>query len=356
MHRFLFDLMKKFELCFTFPDDDAHYLIPDLLDKQEPPDTEEFLRDDCLHFEYRYPVLPQGLLPRFIVRTHALSTGLPRWRSGVILEFEGNRAMVKADVEAKRMSICVTGPVAGRRRLLAVIRSDFERIHANFNNLNPEAYVQVPRYSGVSISYTKLLAFESEGESTYSDVVAGKIVKLDVQDLLNGVDLEGERKTRSPMERDIDGKKELNLFYSYSHKDETLRNDLETHLKILERRGLIQSWHDRMIEAGDEWKKQIDDNLERADIILLLISADFIVSDYCWEKEMQHALEKHKAGEARVIPVILRDVNWQAAPFAMLQALPKDGKPVTLWPDKDSAWRNVSEGIERAVKQMQKKP
>jgi internalin A len=95
--------------------------------------------------------------------------------------------------------------------------------------------------------------------------------------------------------------------------------------------------------------------LERADIILLLVSADFIASDYCYEKEMGRALERHAQGEARVIPAIVRDVNWRIAPFAKLQALPKDGRAVTLWEDRDSAWRNVSEGIERVVEEMRKK-
>jgi internalin A len=146
----------------------------------------------------------------------------------------------------------------------------------------------------------------------------------------------------------------MRLFYSYSHKDENLRNELDTHLKLLRRQGLIETWHDRKIEAGDEWKRKIDENLERADIILLLVSADFIASDYCWDKEMMRALQRHENGEAQVIPVIVRDVNWKRAPFAKLQALPKDGLAVTKWPDKDSAWRNVSEGIERIVEEIRK--
>jgi len=151
------------------------------------------------------------------------------------------------------------------------------------------------------------------------------------------------------------GRQAVRLFYSYSHKDESLRNELETHLKLLQRQGLIETWHDRKIEAGEEWKQKIDDNLERADIILLLVSADFIASDYCYEIEMKRALERHEKKEARVIPVIVRDVNWRIAPFAKLQALPKDGKAVALWENKDSAWRNVSEGIERVIEEMRKK-
>jgi internalin A len=145
-----------------------------------------------------------------------------------------------------------------------------------------------------------------------------------------------------------------NNAYSYSHKDETLRNELETHLKLLQRQGLIETWNDRQIEAGDEWRQKIDENLERADIILLLISADFIASDYCYDKEMGRALERHDQKEARVIPVILRDCSWTSAPFGKLQALPKDGKAVTLWDNKDSAWRNVSEGIEKVADAMRK--
>src|SRR5207247_4195411 len=129
---------KKFELCFSFPDQESRYLIPELLDKQEPETTAEFAPEECLHFQYHYRVLPEGLLPRFIVRTHALSEGQPRWRTGVVLAFEGSRALVKADVQEKKVFICVRGPVAGRRRLLAVIRSDCEHIHRSIEKLRPE--------------------------------------------------------------------------------------------------------------------------------------------------------------------------------------------------------------------------
>jgi internalin A len=126
-------------------------------------------------------------------------------------------------------------------------------------------------------------------------------------------------------------------------------------LKLLQRQGLIEPWQDRMIGAGEDWKDKIDDNLERADIILLLVSADFIASDYCWEKEMRRAMERQEAGEAQVIPVIVRNVDWTGALFAKLQALPRDGKAVAIWTDKDTAWRDVAEGIKSAVHVQRKK-
>ncbi len=142
------------------------------------------------------------------------------------------------------------------------------------------------------------------------------------------------------------------MFLSYSRRDENLRKQLETQLKLLQRQGVIASWDDRLIEAGKEWEDQILSNLEKADIILLLVSADFIASDYCYEIEMMHALDRHEEGTARVVPVVVRDVDWSDTPFAKLQALPRDGKAVRLWSDRDAAWRNVVEGIKRAAAEL----
>src|SRR5512135_3006988 len=141
----------------------------------------------------------------------------------------------------------------------------------------------------------------------------------------------------------------ISLFYSYSHKDEALRDELETHLTLLRRQGVVHGWHDRRITAGTEWEGQIDQHLEAADVILLLVSADFLASDYCYDKEMKRALERHGAGTARVIPVILRPCDWHTAPFWKLQALPKDGKPVTTWTNRDEAFTDIARGIREAV-------
>jgi hypothetical protein len=144
----------------------------------------------------------------------------------------------------------------------------------------------------------------------------------------------------------------LRVFISYSHIDERLRRKLETDLKLLQRQEVIAVWTDRKITAGEEWKGKIDDNLESADIILLLVSADFVDSDYCYGAEMTRALELHDDGKTRVIPVILRDVEWQSAPFGKLQALPKDGKAVMLWRNKDSAWKDVAASIRKVAEQI----
>ena len=144
----------------------------------------------------------------------------------------------------------------------------------------------------------------------------------------------------------------LELFYSYSHKDEELRDDLEEHLAMLKRDGVIAGWHDRRISGGREWEGQIDKHLNSADIILLLTSSAFLASDYCYDIEVRRAMERHEQEEARVIPVILRACDWHTAPFGKLQALPKDGKPVKQWPDPDVAFLDIANGIRRVAEEM----
>jgi O-acetyl-ADP-ribose deacetylase (regulator of RNase III) len=144
------------------------------------------------------------------------------------------------------------------------------------------------------------------------------------------------------------------VFISYSHKDERLCKRLETHLTSLKLEGLITDWHDRKIVPGSEWGREIDQHLNSAKIILLLLSADFMASRYIMDIEVDRALERHEAGDACVIPVVLKEVDWTHSRFRELQALPKDGKAVTLWPKQDSALVNVVEGIRTALQELVK--
>jgi len=355
MHPFVLDLMKKFELCFTFPDTDTHYLLPELLGIQEPEATVEFKLEECLNFRYEYEVLPEGLLPRFIVRTHSLSEGEYRWRTGVILRFEEGRALVKADVVDKKVFIQVTGQAEARRRLLAVIRSDFERIHADLK-FKPAELVPLIEHPDEAVTYQELLVYEQNGMKSFPKVIGNTVIQVDVQKHFNGVDLAGTRRREDRLEELAEMREEpVRVFISYAHKDERFRLALEPHLKLLQRQRLITTWHDRLIKPGTQWKDVIDANLEQAKIILLLVSADFLDSDYCWEIESKRALELHTTKEAVVIPIIIRDVRWSKAPFAELQALPANGKSVDKWKNKDSAWRNVADGIERVATELRKK-
>lgn len=154
----------------------------------------------------------------------------------------------------------------------------------------------------------------------------------------------------------IDSRTPISIFMSYSHRDEHFRDELAKHLSLLRRQGVISEWHDRRITAGNEWAGEIDVHLATADIILLLISADFLASDYCYGIELEQAMERHEAGEARVIPVIVRPVDWRSALFGKLQALPKDAKPVTSWRSSDEAFEDIARGIRLILEEVTSVP
>lgn len=139
------------------------------------------------------------------------------------------------------------------------------------------------------------------------------------------------------------------LVFSYSHADEDLRNELEKHLTPLKRMGVIETWHDRRIVSGKNFASEIDHNFSIAEVVLLLISPDFIASDYCYEIEMRQSLERHSRGETIVIPVILRPCVWQSLPFGQLLAATPDGKPIVKYPSIDDGFVEVVTSVKRAL-------
>ena len=182
-----------------------------------------------------------------------MSQNRPRWRSGVVLEWDGCRALVKADAGERRV-VARGARRESRRRLLAVIRSDFERIHGEIPRLEVKAKVPLPEDPEVTLDYEDLLGFERDGVREVPVRAGGRTVRASVADLLNGVELTGARRTALPRGRTMDGETNaFKLFYSYSHKDEALRDELETHLKLLQREGVITTWHDRRIVGGEDW-------------------------------------------------------------------------------------------------------
>jgi hypothetical protein len=144
----------------------------------------------------------------------------------------------------------------------------------------------------------------------------------------------------------------VEIFYSYADIDELLCIELDKHLSQLRHNGLIAAFHKRQIAAGTDWTKALDRHLSTASIILLLISADFMASDYCYGTEVKLAMKRHYAGDARVIPVLLRPVDWHSSPFGKLQALPHNGRPVTNWRSQDDAFLDITRGIRLVCEEL----
>ncbi|MSP62627.1 MAG: toll/interleukin-1 receptor domain-containing protein [Myxococcales bacterium] len=142
------------------------------------------------------------------------------------------------------------------------------------------------------------------------------------------------------------------VFISYSHADDAHRKRLDVHLAPLKREGLIAPWHDRMLLPGTLWDAEIDRFLAEADVVLLLVSADFVASDYCFKREMGFALDLHRRGKMQIIPIVVEPTDFGKMPFAQFQGLPRDAKPVSLWSSTDEAWLDVAKGIRRVVETL----
>ena len=153
-----------------------------------------------------------------------------------------------------------------------------------------------------------------------------------------------------------DSGKPLKAMFCYSHNNRRQRDQVEKHLALMKRDNLVEIWYDRNITAGAEWKGRIDEHLNQCEIILLMVSADFIASDYCFDVEMKRAIQRHEAGEARVIPVILRKCEWKNTPLKDIQALPSDGRPVDQWPRSNDAYHDIADGIRKVAEELKAQP
>lgn len=144
----------------------------------------------------------------------------------------------------------------------------------------------------------------------------------------------------------------LLLFYSYAPEDEPLQQQLEKHLAMLQRQGIVHSWQKRQIEPGADWTALVDQSVKKADIFLLLVSPDYLASNYCYGIEMQRVLELHEAHETPVIPILLRPVEWRDAPFGHLQYLPHNARPVTLWRNRDQAFAEIAGALRGVFQEL----
>jgi len=225
-----------------------------------------------------------------------------------------------------------------------------------FNELDINLVVVGGGYGCTRLSITVESDSPEETKQLLEELFSSKVFSDAALDVGISVLIRHEPYTRKNLKTGtIEGELEnpsLLLFYSYSHKDDSYRVDFEEHLSSLRESKLITDWHDRKISAGMEWAGQIDSNLEKAHIIVFLVSSAFLSSKYCNEVEMACALRRHSEGTARVIPVIVRPVDFEGMPFAKLQAVPKDGLAITLWPNKDEAWTDVAKQIRRVVREI----
>lgn len=192
-------------------------------------------------------------------------------------------------------------------------------------------------------------------ESSNFSLAVNKAVKEDIDPAKNAKQKRRSRQTPAsspPSVAQAEKPACVQIFCSYAHKDAKYRGELEIFLANLRMQGLVHIWHDRLIKPGTDWARDIDRNLDHADVILLLVSADFMASQYCMGIELKQALERSEMGSARVVPILIRECDLAGARFGKLQWLPTGSKPVKKWTDRDSAWTDVAKGVRKVVEEL----
>jgi internalin A len=337
---FILGLMERFDLSFPLDEKPRRVLIPELLDDQQPKDAANFKPAECLNFGYKYPVLTEGLLPRFVARTHHLGQMKTRWKSGVILEdpSSGCRALVRADAAEAVVRVHIDGPQEGRRELLGIIRYNFEVIHSDYE-FKPEALVYSPEAPQEALSVKKLEVL-ARTKATVDVVLPNHTsIEKNIAELIDPV-----MSTPAP----------LKLFLSYSHLDERSIDELRKDLRVMERNGLMRPWYDRALTAGEKWEPAILNELKAAEIVVCQISRNYLASDACMA-ELNAAIERSASLEATVVAYVLNDCGWKEEKrLREFQLLPTDGKPLSDWKDENKYWRAVAEGIQKAIKKFQR--
>jgi len=312
MHRFLLALMEKFELCFPLDNEEKSYLVPGLLDENQPRELKKFTGETTQRIQLRYDDLrPLGLLPRFIVRSHTLSERQPRWRRGVVLSRRSAQALVRGDHEGRVTDIFVIGDSAEDRVWLT------EFILSEMRVLNEKLPVRtyVEDESGVWTELEILRDAVKREETTRAERKAdGSTVMVNVVERL--------REVESP-EASTPRDNPVSLFICYARANERVVKRLIPSLKVLARRGYISPWRDTDLIPGEDWDETIQDRLSESQIILFMVSRDFLASRYITEHERPVAMQLINEKKAVVVPVLLSACLWKDEDFASLEKLPR---------------------------------
>lgn len=340
---FIVAMMKQFELLFQL--DDHYYIIPGLLPDEE--NTVPFSSSDAVfNFVIEYQdFLPTAVIPRLMVKLHKYIYQEQKWKTGMVLEEKllfHSIANIVLDKENKTINIEITGQ--RNRDFLSVIRETIREINNTYQDIEVTEWIPLPdlyKREQLLVDYQELLGYEEGGEKLY---YSGKLKRsYNVADLLNGIE-------KPEMRQDLP---QVNIFVSYAQQDFDHKEKLVEHLMPLKRLNKAKLWDNSCINPGDEIGTEIFDQLAKADIVLCLISSSYIASDFCDSKEMGQALKAHDLGKKTVIPIKIKQVNWDSMPIAQIQGLPRN-----TWMNNlgDSAsWTEISKGVEAVIEAVKKK-
>ena len=357
--RFLLRLMERFEMCFPLDEAEGgklptQWLIPGALGEFQPEGvTADWQKPGSVRLRYLYKPLPEGVLPRFIVMTHLLSEGKPRWRNGVVLTDGQAAALVRRGEDRNHVEVTAFGPEALRLRLLEIIQGNLERIHADLPDPKPVAEVELAGLTGIFRPVADLEAAELGKQQVAVATQQGRALVAPTPQL---------NQTSEPASRDI-GRVPLNAFLSYSHEDKKAKAIFQQNLTVMTKKKFITQWHDGLIEPGMRWQEEIEENLAKMDVFVGLLTNAFLVSDFIEKVELKAAREKLAKEERNFLFVLILvdDISLEGLDLAEYQIMRPGGKAVRKHPSRKDGFNMAQKELEQlllrrqALKQRQKR-
>jgi internalin A len=347
---FLIRLMQKYDLAFPLKEDEQLWLVPQALADSQPLLGEEW-QGKATRLRWTYAALPEGLVPRFITRTHTLSEGLARWLNGTLLELGQARAVVRADATDRRITATVLGPEPDCQQLAGTIQTEMRDLNGEIKGLNPLEELQLSHAPEVWASVTGLENTEKKAAQKNAEPLVEMLTPQGPLEV-NATE-ENNRLTEHDARTDV---WKPRVFISYSHHDDAAKDQLVLKLKVLQTAGLVDFWQDADLAAGEEWNRGITQQLEAMDVFVLLVSDHSLTSDYINRVEITRALERREQRSAEVVPVILHRCQWKACGrLNHLIALPKDGKPIKDHRPQSLGWHEVSDGLMKVLTKLKER-
>jgi internalin A len=356
-HGFILELMRAFQLCYASEEEKGkptRYLVPELLPEFEPEMSERW--DEApVRLRYRYDVLPPGLLPRFIVRTHALSEDAPHWRHGVVLRHAEAQALIREESDRSEIHVFVLGVDDETRRVLvAMVRRELEMLHDEMK-MQPTEELELTGEGEQWISVKALREVEQPNRPKQKlpiqpDGTAEVNVPRELDKL---VPAEARAIDRAPSTAPIP----VRVFVSYAHEDERQLKRLDLMLDILEQQYGLAAWRDRRrLIAGEEWNEEIRQRLEDMDIFLFVASQTSLVRPYIRDQELQRAKERRDAGEVEIVTVKLEPcASDEDALLGKLQRLAPKYKSIAEAPKSSVAWEQVRKDLLPVIQRVREK-
>ena len=356
VHEFLLELMQERELAFPAREENGRilYLLPGLLTLDEPEvkdyDIAAHIEGAQVRFRYLYELLPAGVMSRFIVRTHTLSEEYFRWQRGTVLGWGNARALVMAERRRNpRVDVFIIGGTpAERQELAGVVRSNMQVIHAGLpEGLGGKEELDLTLPGEQYESVEKLVRLEKQNLPVQV-VTARGAQEVPVTPELEQVQPADARKDHAP---------ELKVFVSYSHADFKLWEHFKAYLDILKNDGLVRWWYDGKIRRGSDWDDSIRQQLQDADVVILLMSKDFFASGYINGVELKEAHRRHQLGKTEILPVLLSpSAAFASHPWLKkLQAVPSVNgqlRPLTSFTPKVNGWHLVDVALRKLIAEI----